>query len=215
VDIKNVKNIVYPLVGYTILSASLTLNAKCIAANQMDVNLNGGANFNINNANNNKMTTPLKNFSPVPLPPGQIDLLPIATPPVTSTVTNVFGGWRNIDIVDPGYTNASEAKAVHQREGTYVGKAPQVDDDKPVSATDIDNFLDSYHGYLKDVGVESGFNYGSQSPPRQPIKKESEVKKTSALPQENKPSVELLASQQKLSIDSPQATSLERKPLSH
>lgn len=211
------KNVNYPTISFILLILSLVLSGACLAANQYDLNLNGGANFNINNANNNKMTTPLKNFSPITVPTGQVDLLPIAAPPVTSTVTNCFGGWKNIDIVDPGYSNAAEAKAIHKREGTYIGNVPEgVPDDQPVQTNDIESFLDSYHSYLKDVGVEWGHNPANYVNNSQPvIDKDSKVKKTSQLPAEDKNSVELLASQEKLAIDNQSATKVQQNQPAH
>jgi hypothetical protein len=211
------KSISYPIRSLIALATSSVFCNGAFSASQYDVNLNGGANFTLNNANNNKLTTPLKNFSPITVPSGQLHMLPLATPPVTSTVTNVFGGWKNVDIVDPGYTNAVEAKAAHQREGTYVGTLPEVpQDDQPVQADDIEKFLDGYHSYLKDVGAEWGHSpatYANKSQPE--IDKDSRLKKSSELPAENKNSVELLANQQKLSIDDTSASEARQKQEVH
>ncbi len=203
------KNIAYPIITCIILVGSQAFTARCFAGNSLDVNLKGGANLNVNNANNNKLTTPLKNFTPIAVPQGQVDLLPIATPPVTSTVTNVFGGWKNVDIVDPGYSNAAEAKAIHKREGTYVGTLPEgVADDQPVQAEDISNFLDGYHSYLKDVGVESGHSPANYAQPK--INKDSKVKTTTELPSGKSNAVELMASEQKLLIDTPTSNGAQK-----
>jgi hypothetical protein len=197
------KNLVYPIITCSILAISQAFTAKYFAGNSLDVNLNGGANLNINNANNNKLTTPLKNYTPVPVPQGQVDLRPLATPPVTYAVSNYFGGYKNIDQVDSGYSNAAEAMAIHKREGLYVGNAPQgIPDDQPVQADDVTNFLNSYHSYLKDVGVESGYSPGNYVNNSQPIIiQENKAKKSSELPPANNSSMELLANQQKLLVD--------------
>ena len=88
----------------------LSLTISSLKANAMDINLGGDANLNINNANNNKLTTPLKNFSPVDVPQSQVDLAPLATPPTSGSI-NYFGGNKiNTDIVDRDVKNANEAK---------------------------------------------------------------------------------------------------------
>jgi hypothetical protein len=181
----------------SVIGAALLLLGTSSSASTVDLNLNGGANLNINNANNNKMTTPLQSFVPVSPPPGQIDMLPVATPPVTSTVTSFYGSLVNMDIVDPDYPNAVAAKAIRRSTGIYVGKLPDtIPDDQSIKADDVQKFLNDYHKYLKDEQIDSA---SEPSVINESLPVLHHIKKSSLLRSEQKSSVELLAGQNKLS----------------
>lgn len=189
-------NLYRPRSIVSILITGVLITGTQALAEKLDLNLQGGTNLNLNNANNNKMTTPLKSFVPTPVAPGQIDLMPAATPPVTSTVTSFYGGWVNTDIVDPDYPNAVAAKAISKSTGLYVGKLPEIASDQPIKPGDVETFLKDYHKYLRDEGLESSSDPETFINETLPVL--YRVKKKSALPSDPKASVELLATQEKL-----------------
>lgn len=180
--------------AYPIFLAMFISAGSSGQANALDVNLTGGANININNANNNKMTTSLKNFTPVPLPSGQIDIMPVGTPPVTSTVTSYFGPLVNTDIVDPDYPDHDAAKVSRQGVGLYAGKLPQaIPDDQPIKPDDVQKFLQDYNKYLKDEQLQTSGDPAQVIDPSLPVL--NRVKNTSAVTPLQENSVELLAGQ--------------------
>src|ERR1700721_883660 len=138
------------------LATCLSLTLNCLKASAFDVNLNGGANLNINNANNNKYNTKMTNFAPGDASLRTEDLTPLATPPATGTVESIAGGSQIVNVVDKAVNNATEAKELQRQTGQFVGKGPEtIADDQEVKDSDIQDFLANYYKYLRTEGLSS------------------------------------------------------------
>jgi hypothetical protein len=208
---KNLANYMKP--ASLLICLSITLCISKANADNLDVNLGGNANLNINNANNNKLTTPLKNFAPVDVEPKQIDLTPLATPPATGTVQRIVGGKEIIEVVDKDVKNEKEAKDLQRQTGDYVGtKLETPNDGEPLKDSDITDFLKNYYSYLKDKGLSSA------TAPIVPISPKPATKKTTApsgTTSLNNGPKELLATPKKLLTSNASTQIKDQIPSSH
>jgi len=140
----------------SILVASFVLCGGSTSASTLDGKSRRNEKPNVNQFKNKKVAAPLTNLLPA-TPPGPTNMLPVATPPVTSTVTNFFGPWVNTDIVEADYPNVVESRATVRETSLYAGKMPDtIGNDRPIKPDDLKDFLEDYHDYLRDEGLESG-----------------------------------------------------------